>query len=159
MKKLLTVSAVVFLMIFTAGLATAKKPVSIFPFTGTGDLFSINDTGTTGTPVSATITVFETDGLFYGTITYGSTTFAFSAVLDSKGVYNFRGQTAAVDAAPKASVSPDPSVGIFATETVTGGFTISEQKVPGSKHKVLAAAIEFRTLDPFATSYAGILFQ
>jgi hypothetical protein len=157
MKKLLTISAVVFLMIFTAGLAAAKKPVVSFPFTGTGDLVSINDTGATGTPVSATITVNKTGGLFWGTIVYGTTTIQFSAVQDISGVYSFTGQT--VPATAASDVAPAIRLAVFATETVTGAFTISEQKEPGSKHKVFAAAIEFMTLDPFATSYAGLLFQ
>ena len=156
MKKLLTVSAVVFLMIFTAGLATAKTPVSIFPFTGTGDLYSVTDVGVTAT-TTATITVHEaSNGLFNGTIVYGTspsqTTINFSAVLDSQGVYTFNGQIFAVGAAPSGSVS------LVASETVTGGFTISKRKEPGSKHKDLAAAIEFKTLDASATSYAGLLF-
>ena len=46
MKILITVSAVVFLMILTTGLATAKKvPVPTFPFTATGDTFRVMLTG------------------------------------------------------------------------------------------------------------------
>jgi hypothetical protein len=157
MKKFLTVSVVVFLMIFTAGLATAKAPVPIFPFTATGDLFSVTSAGTTGGPLSATITVNEAGGLFYGTIVIASSgiTIDFSAVLDSEGVYTLNGQTVVVDAA-RAGL-----VGITVSETVTGAFTISKHKNPAlTKHakEVLAAAIELRTLDPLATSYAGLLY-
>ena len=104
MKKLLTVSAVVFLMIFTAGLATAKAPVPIFPFTATGDISSVTDIGATATS-TATITVNEVDGLFHGTIAIASSgiTIDFSAVLDSEGVYTFKGQTVVVDASSRWS--------------------------------------------------------
>lgn len=156
MKKLLTVSAVVFLMIFTAGLATAKAPVPIFPFTATGDISSVTDIGATATS-TATITVNEVDGLFHGTIAIASSgiTIDFSAVLDSEGVYTFKGQTVVVDAVHAGLV------GITVSEAVTGAFTISKHKNPAlPKHskEVLAAAIGFRTQDPSATSYAGLLF-
>ncbi len=162
MKKLLTVSAVVFLMIFTAGLAAAKAPVSIFPFTGTGDIISVTDTGVTGGPLSATITVNEVDGLFYGTIVYGSTQINFSAVRDSSGVYTFKGQTVSLTASSDVSLAPAIRLAVSVTDPVQGAFTISKQKNPAlPKHakEVLAAAIGFRTLDPLATSYAGLLFQ
>jgi hypothetical protein len=157
MKKLLTVSAVVFLMIFTAGLATAKTPVSIFPFTGTGDLYSVTDVGVTAT-TTATITVHEaSNGLFNGTIVYGTspsqTTINFSAVLDSQGVYTFNGQTVVL-----VSPAPSVSVGIPGPVTVTGAFIITKEKEPGVKHKDLAAAIQFRTLGN-GESFAGFLFK
>jgi hypothetical protein len=164
MKKLLTVSAVVLLMIFTAGLAAAKAPVSIFPFTGTGDIFSVTDTGVTGGPLSATITVNEVDGLFYGTIVLATLGFEidFSAVRDSSGVYAFKGQTVSLTASSDVSVAPAVRLAALLTDPVQGAFTISKQKNPAlPKHakEVLAATIGFRTLDPLATSYAGLLFQ
>ena len=165
MKKLLTVSAIVFLMIFTAGLATAKKVASIFPFTGTGELSSVSDTGVVGAATSATITVNEaSNGLFNGTIVYGTspsqTTINFSAVLDSEGRYTLNGLILAVDAAPSVSAAPGGSVSLVAVEPVTGGFTISQHKTPSSpKHAkgVPAAAIGFRTLNT-GTTYSGLLF-
>ncbi len=151
MRKLLTIGAVVFLMVFTAGLATAKKPVLTFPFTGTGDLFSITDGGNTGGPLSATITVNETGGLFWGTIAYGSTRINFSAVHDANGTYSLNGIVEG---------TPVP---------VQGAFVISLQKVPGLKAKAFAATIEFGTLASFASgspvvtnageSFAGVLFD
>jgi len=143
MKKLLTISAVVFLMIFTAGLSTAKKTTApLFPFTGVGDLFSISDTGTPGAVTSATINITEVDGLFYGTIVYGSTTINFSAVHDVTGAYSLNG------------VTGDGSA-------VQGGFVISLQKEPGISHKVNAASIEFGILGgaDIGWSFAGVLFQ
>ncbi len=151
MKILTTVSAVVFLMILTASLATAKKPVLTFPFTGTGDLFSITDGGNTGGPLSATITVNETGGLFWGTIAYGPNTINFSAVHDVNGTYSLNGIV-------EGTAVP-----------VQGGFVISLQKVPGLKAKAFAASIEFGTLATFASgspvvtnagqSFAGVLFE
>ena len=143
MKKLLTIGAIVFLMIFTAGLATAKTTAPLFPFTGTGDLFSISDTGTPGAVVSATITITEVDGLFWGTIVYGSTTINFSAVHDVTGAYSLNGVVAS-DNSP-----------------VQGGFVISLQKEPGIKHKVNAASIEFGILGgtDIGWSFAGVLFE
>jgi len=136
MKKLLTISAVVFLMIFTAGLATAKAPVSIYPFVGTGDLFSLSDTGVPGAVTSAQITIYEVDGLFWGTIVYGSTTIEFSAVQDVNGAFSLNGVV----------------VGTTPLVPVRGGYVISKQKEPGVRHKAPAVSIEFGTL---ATSTAG----
>jgi len=157
MKKLLTVSAVVLLMIFTAGLSTATAASAVF-FGGTGNLISLTDLGSPPT-TTATITVNEaSNGLFYGTIviTSPATTIDFSAVRDSTGAYIFNGQTVTVDSAPTASVgTPAPVI-------VKGAFTISNHKnpaLPRHAKAVLAAAIEFSTLDPSATSYAGLLFN
>jgi hypothetical protein len=156
MKKLLTVSAVILLMIFTAGLSTASAASAVF-FGGAGNLFSVTDAGETAT-TTATITVNEAGGgLFYGTITIASpaTTIDFSAVLDSKGVYTFNGQIVEI-----VSPAPAASVGI-AFANVEGAFTISKHKNPVlAKHakKVLAAAIEFKTLGT-GESYAGLLFN
>lgn len=146
MKKLITISAIVFLMIFTAGLATARTVGPTFPFTGVGDLFSLSDTGVVETTTSATIIVNEaSNGLFWGTIVYGAsgsqTTVDFSAVLDSQGVYSFSGRT--TDTFPF---------------TVTGSFIITKESEPGIKHKDLAALIEFRTLGT-GMSFAGTLFK
>ena len=146
MKKLLTISAVVFLMIFTAGLAPAKTAAPVFPFTGTGDLFSISDTGTPGGLVAATINITEVDGLFYGTIVYGATTIQFSAVRDVNGAFSLNGVV-------EGTAVP-----------VQGGFVISLQKEPGIKHKVLAVSIEFGTLGTgtgatIGDSFAGVLFE
>ena len=141
MKKLPTISAVVFLMVFTAGLASAKTPALSFPFMATGDLVSVTDGGTTGGPVSATITVHEVSGLFWGTIVLETsptiTTIDFSAVKDLSGVYSFNGVV----------VGTTP-----ANIPVQGAFVISIHKVPVLNTKVNAAAIEFGTL---ATSTAG----
>ncbi len=155
MKKLLTVSAVILLMIFTAGLSTASAASAVF-FGGAGNLFSVTDAGETAT-TTATITVNEAGGLFYGTITIASpaTTIDFSAVLDSKGVYTFNGQIVEI-----VSPAPAASAGI-AIANVEGAFTISKHKNPVlAKHakKVLAAAIEFKTLGT-GESYAGLLFN
>ena len=92
MKKFLTISAVVFLMVFTAGFATAKKvPFPVFPFTGTGDVFSVTNTGTLGGATAATITINNADGLFWGTLVFGAITVEFSAVEDSSGVFTLNG--------------------------------------------------------------------
>jgi hypothetical protein len=146
MKKLLIISAVVFLVIFTAGLATAKTVGPTFPFTGTGDLFSVSDTGVVGATTSATITVNEaSNGLFWGTIVIASpsVTINFSAVLDSQGVYTFNGS------------GDDGDV------TALGSFIITKEKEPGIKHKDFAAAIQFKTLGIVLPggSWAGILFH
>jgi hypothetical protein len=146
MKKLLTISAVVFLMVFTAGLASAKTPVVSFPFTGTGDLFTMTDTGTAGGPISTTITVHEVSGLFWGTIVLATsptaTTIQFSAVRDVSGAFSFNGVV-------EGSTPP---------QAIQGGFVISQQKVPGLKTKVFAASIEYGALG-LGESWAGVLFQ
>src|SRR5208283_1706948 len=114
MKILTTVSAVVFLMILTTGLATAKKPpVPTFPFTATGVTPYVTDDGSVG-EVLPVITVDKaSNGLFYGTISFDISKIAFSAALDSFGVYNLNGiQTP----------------GNF---TVTGKFTITYVKHHG----------------------------
>ena len=68
MKILTTVSAVVLFMIFTTGLATAKKvPVPTFPFIATGDVVSVTDAGVEDAPSSTIIYIYEaSNGLFYG---------------------------------------------------------------------------------------------
>jgi hypothetical protein len=129
MKKLLTISAVVFLMVFTAGLATAKTPALTFPYTAVGDLFSISDTGTVGTVVSATLTVDTAEGLYYGTIVTSSFTISYSAVL-AAGVYTFTGLI---------------TTGTGAGDAVHGAFVITYEKIPGIKKasKEYIAAIQF----------------
>ena len=113
MKILTTISAVVFLMILTAGLATAKKvPVPTFPFTATGVTSFVYDTGAVGGPLSTDITVNEADGLFYGTINWNGVPIPFSAAKDSSGVYNLNGIE-------------------ISTYTVTGTFTITYVKKTG----------------------------
>ena len=137
MKILTTVSAVVFLMILTTGLATAKKvPVPTFPFTATGDIFSVSDGGVAGVPFSTDITVYEAgNGLFWGTITFGTTTIEFSAVKDSSGVYTLNGQ-----------LNPG-------TLTVIGKFTITYVK-----HEGFEAAIQW-DYPGIGSSFAGTLSQ
>ena len=75
MKILITVSAVVFLMIFTTGLATAKKPpVPTFPFfILTGEVVSVTDTGVEDAPSFTSIYIYEaSNGLFWGAIFPGA---------------------------------------------------------------------------------------
>ncbi len=92
MKILTTISAVVFLMILTTGLATAKKvPVPTFPFTATGVTSYVIPTGSVFGPYSTDMTIKEIDGLFYGTITWDGIPIVFSAAKDSSGVYNLYG--------------------------------------------------------------------
>ena len=114
MKILTTVSTVVFLMILTTGLATAKKvPVPTFPFTATGVTYYVYSTGPPVGEFLTDITVYEaSNGLFYGTITWGPSQIVFSAAQDSSGVYNFNGLESG-------------------TYTVTGTFTITYVKHHG----------------------------
>ncbi|MGO9311883.1 MAG: hypothetical protein ACLQDI_04000 [Syntrophobacteraceae bacterium] len=144
MKKFLTISAVVFLMVFTAGFATAKKvPFPVFPFTGTGDVFSVTNTGTLGGATVATITVNNADGLFWGTLVFGAITVEFSAVEDSSGVFTLNGIET-----------------IGGSAIVQGAFIIAKEKEPGIKGKIPAVAIQFRILGvPGTPSYAGFLYQ
>ena len=147
MKILTTVSAVVFLMILTASLATAKKPVLTFPFTGTGDVFFVDAFGAEGGPFPANITVNRTsNGLFYGTIVYDSppATIDFAAVRDSSGGYTLNGVIVPVATPPLI---------------IQGTLVISLQKPPGLKTKVYAAAIQFWVLNGDTFSFAGILYQ
>ena len=138
MKILITVSAVVFLMILTTGLATAKKvPVPTFPFTATGDTFLVEDTGAMDEQLSV-ITVYEAgNGLFYGTIDWGGIPIVFSAAKDSSGVYNLNG-------------IESPGTGNF---TVTGKFTITYVKKKGFE-----AAIQWG-FPGYGYSVAGTLLQ
>jgi hypothetical protein len=144
MKKLLTISAVVFLLIFTAGFATAKRvPFPVFPFTGVGDVFSVTNTGTLGGATAANITVNNADGLFWGTLVFGAITVEFSAVEDSSGVFTLNGIET-----------------IGGSATVQGAFIIAREKEPGIRGKVPAVAIQFRILGVAGTpSYAGFLYQ
>ena len=136
MKILITVSAVVFLMILTTGLATAKKvPVPTFPFTATGDTFRVNASGNVF-KYPTEVTVYEIDGLFYGTINFGAATIAFSAVLDSAGVYTLHGIEI-----------------VGGALSVTGKFTITYVK-----HKGFETAIQFGTIGS-GESFAGTLSQ
>jgi hypothetical protein len=76
MRKLLIGSAVVFLMIFTAGLATALQSASLFPFiTTTGTLYFVSGTGTVTSDATATITLNQ------ATVTTGEPTNFFSGTL------------------------------------------------------------------------------
>jgi hypothetical protein len=77
MRKLLIGSAIVFLMIFTAGLATAAQSASLFPFTTTtGTLYFVSGTGTVTSDTTAaitlnqaTVTSGEPANFFWGTLT------------------------------------------------------------------------------------------
>ena len=136
MKILTTVSAIVFLMILTTGLATAKKaPVPAFPFFATGDVVSVTDAGVEDAPVSTTIYIYEAgSGLFWGAFFPGSLGFSFSAVQDSSGVYTLNGvQT------------------VGGALSVTGKFTITYVKKKGFE-----TAIQFATLGN-GISYTGTL--
>jgi hypothetical protein len=138
MKILTTVSAVVFLMILTTGLATAKKvPVPTFPFTATGDFSIVRDTGVVEEGVMSAITVNDAgNGLFWGIILLDSSlVIDFSAVRDSSGVYTLNG----IDSGGKV--------------TVAGAFTITYVK-----HKGFVATIQLRTLGT-GDSVAGIFSQ
>ncbi len=115
MKILTTISAVVFFMILTTGLATAKTPVPTFPFTATGVTSALLYTGAELGPYSTDITVNEaSNGLFFGTINWGGNPIVFSAAKDSSGVYNLNGL-------------------LSGTYTVTGTFTITYVKHKGFK--------------------------
>ncbi len=135
MKILNTVSAVVFLMILTTGLATAKKvPVPTFPFVATGDTFVVGDTGAV-VEKQTVITVYEAgNGLFYGTIDWGGNPIVFSAAKDSSGVYNLNGIES----------------GAY---TVTGAFTITYVKKKGFE-----VAIQWG-FPGYGASVAGTLLQ
>ncbi len=136
MKILTTVSAVVFFMILTTGLATAKKPpVPTFPFTATGVTPFVTDDGSVGEVLSVITVNKAGNGLFYGTINYGISQIAFSAVLDSAGFYNLNGIQ---------------SPGNF---TVTGAFTITYVK-----HHGFELAIQWG-FPGYGASVAGTLLQ
>lgn len=107
MKKLLTGTAIVFLMILTAGMASAHNN---FPFNGTGTLYFIDNTGSATVQTDAAITVDRVSPgtlphgvaktLYYGTLTYtdpvaGPTTVDFTAVPGAGGVYLLNGVTEA----------------------------------------------------------------
>ena len=136
MKILTTVSTVVFLMILTTGLATAKKvPVPTFPFTATGVIPYVIDTGFVLGPYSTDITVNEaSNGLFFGTINWGGNPIVFSAAKDSSGVYNLNGL-------------------LGGTFTVTGTFTITYVK-----HKGFQVPIQWG-FPGYGESVAGTLSQ
>jgi hypothetical protein len=135
MKILTTISAVVFLMILTTGLAAAKKPpVPTFPFTATGFTFYVTDTGTE-TEDTTDITVYEAgNGLFNGTIYWNSYPIPFAAALDSAGVYNLNGE-------------------YLSSYPVTGKFTITYVK-----HKGFEMAIQWG-FPGYSVYVAGTLSQ
>ncbi len=138
MKILTTVSAVVFLMILTTGLATAKKPpVPTFPFVATGATSFVTDNGGVGEELSVITVNKASNGLFYGTIDFGGAQIVFSAAQDSAGFYNLNGiQT-----------------GPF---TVIGKFTITYVKSKGFKGFEVAIQWEY---PGFADYVAGTLSQ
>ena len=106
MRKLLTGSVIVFLMIFTAGLATAVQTASVFPFiTTTGTLYFVSGTGAVTSDARATITINqatvtsgEPTNFFWGTLTLtplGSTplTFDIAATSDWGNTFRITGST------------------------------------------------------------------
>ncbi len=106
MRKLLIGSAIVFLVIFTAGLATAGQSAALFPFTTTtGTLYFISGTGTVTSDTTATITLNEatvTSGeptnLFWGTLTLTPVTgtpltFDIAATSEGGGLFRITGST------------------------------------------------------------------
>ena len=107
MRKMLIGSAIVFLMIFTAGLTTAWQPASLFPFTAsTGTLYFISRTGTVTsdnttakiTLNEATVTTGEPTNFFWGTleltpVTGTTLTFDIAATRDEQGVFHITGST------------------------------------------------------------------
>jgi hypothetical protein len=109
MRKVFISGAVIFLMIFTAGLATATEPASIFPFTTTtGTLYFISNAGTvtsdattaTITLKEATVTTGEPTNLFWGTLAFTPAsggallTFDIAATRGEEGVFHITGATA-----------------------------------------------------------------
>ncbi len=101
MRKLLIGSAVVFLMIFTAGLATAVQTAPVFPFTTTtGTLYFVSGTGTVTSDATATITLNqatvtsgEPTNFFWGTLTLTPVTgtpLTFDIAATSEGGDTFR---------------------------------------------------------------------
>jgi len=157
MKKLVTVSAIVFLMIFTAGLTTAKAttPPPFFPFSGSGDFESSTTTGSLTFPITGTITVKEVSGslgfLWFGTITWGLTTANFSAVSNaaysgtlapkSTLAFNFTGLTTASTPVP-----------------VQGAFTFGVAEDPSDKDKNVEAAFVRLSVPSTGDSFSGTLF-
>ncbi len=153
MKKLVTVSAIVFFMIFTAGLATAKTPTPFFPFAGAGDFESSTTAGVLTSPITGSITVNEVNGslgfLWFGTLTWGSTTANFSAVSD----------------APYVSGTPKSTVvftftGLTTTNSnpVHGAFTFGKAKDPSDNDRPVEAAFVTLFIPSTGDSFAGTLF-
>ncbi len=126
MKNLLTVTAIVFLLIFSAGLASAESSTtSIFPDTfEVGALYATNSSGSITTDNgaqsatsygAASVTLKQAPttppepNFFYGTLTTvigvsstsststSSNTFAFTAILGGDGQYHLSGTDAAGD--------------------------------------------------------------
>jgi hypothetical protein len=110
MRKLLIGSTIVFLLIFTAGLASADGPAKItFPFTTItgGTLYFISDLGvvtsdstTPTTPLTitiyqATVTTGEPTNLFYGTLKMnpgaGLLTINFAATQEDANLFHITG--------------------------------------------------------------------
>jgi hypothetical protein len=155
MKKLVTVSAIVFFMIFTAGLATARA-ASLFPFSGHGDLESSTDLGALNSPLKGTITVDEVAGsngfLYNGVLTWttapsgGKTITAhYSAVSDTgnyKGVFTFTGLTTASTPA-----------------TVQGSFVFEEAQDPNDNYEVQEAVLIQFFLPSAGISFTGPIFR
>ncbi|MGA2227761.1 MAG: hypothetical protein ABSH41_25270 [Syntrophobacteraceae bacterium] len=81
MRKLLTGTAIIFMMVLTAGLvsaASASQPTAIYPWSGSGTIYFIdNETGTvtpeTGAQITlnqAVTTTGEPQNFYYGFITF-----------------------------------------------------------------------------------------
>ncbi|MGC9967513.1 MAG: hypothetical protein ABSE08_19110 [Syntrophobacteraceae bacterium] len=109
MKKLLIGSAIVLSIIFTAGLAWIPQAAAFsFPWTGTGTLYFVDNTGTVTEAPNATITLNQATALsdepkdfgrsaFFGTLIYTlastQTTVTFSAIAANTGVFTLNGVT------------------------------------------------------------------
>ncbi|MGA2403804.1 MAG: hypothetical protein ABSG91_19205 [Syntrophobacteraceae bacterium] len=117
MKKLLVGSAIIFLMSFTAGLATAAPPVKNCTTANPckGNLWFVNDAGTVTEETNASITIngvakgtLPNDvarTLFFGTLSFtdpvaGATVVNFSAVSGLGGFFSLNGISVSGPATP-----------------------------------------------------------